>query len=94
MDKSTKKPLFVSREPEFSSKARMAIGTLDLKNVFISLLHSVLIVCEEQNLENPILIVCLDGLEAKATFTDSFGPGVELSHRDGFYQTRSFYFLN
>lgn len=57
----------------------------------ISLLQSVLVICEEKNLEKPVSIICLDGLSAKQIFEEDKGYGIEISHRDEIYTPKKFY---
>ena len=94
IDKETEKPLFMSKKADFFSKARMEIGSIKNKDVLITLLHSSLIVCEQNDRENPVLIICFDGLAVKPIYKEENGHGIEITHRDGIYQSRIFYFLN
>ena len=53
-----------------------------------------MIVCEEEDPENPIMIICLEGLSVKKMFEPTNGHGIEISHRDGIYPMKKFFFLN
>jgi hypothetical protein len=63
------------------------------KKVIISLLHSVILVREEKDMDSPISIVCMDGLSAKKIYEPcpSRGYGIEITHRDEIYQPKKFY---
>lgn len=42
----------------------------------------------------PYMLICLDGLIAKPLFEESNGYGIEISHREGIYESKRFYLLN
>lgn len=65
-----------------------------MKKVIVYLLNSVLIFCEETDLESPILIVCLEGLSVKDNFDKNLGDYIEITHRDDIYPVRKFYLIN
>lgn len=58
------------------------------------LLHSILIACEESNMEFPIMAVCLEGLAVRRIFEGEIGFGIEISHRDGVYREKKIFFKN
>ena len=57
----------------------------------MSLLNNIIIVCEESEQDSPIMIICLEGLVTKSIFDETFGYGIEISHRDGFYESKKFF---
>ena len=66
--------------------------TLELIHMYF--LDSTIIICKEIDPEHPIMIVCLDGLEVKRTFDKNKGFGIEISHRDGLYHSKTIYLKN
>lgn len=56
--------------------------------------HSILAVCETESLEQPIMIICLEGLAVRRIFEIEAGFGIEISHRDGVYRDKKFFFKN
>lgn len=58
------------------------------------LLHSILIATEEQHEDDPLEVICLDGLSVEKTFDSDNGYGILISHRDKYYNQKKFYFLN
>lgn len=76
-----------------TSKAKL-IKENKFKKVVIFLLNSILIFCEESQLETPVLIVCLEGLTVKDIFEEGHGYGIEIYHREDLYPTRKFFVVN
>lgn len=76
-----------------TSKARL-LKDNKMKKVVIFLLNSILIFCEESQLDTPVLIVCLEGLVVKDIFEEGNGYGVEIYHREDLYPTRKFFLVN
>ena len=62
--------------------------------VILFLLHSILVVCGVNDLEMPIMIICLDGLEVSKTYGADLGFGIKISHRNRVYPEKNFYFKN
>ena len=62
--------------------------------VHMYFLDSTIIICKETNTYHPIMIVCLDGLEVKRTFDKNKGFGIEITHRDGLYDSKTVYLKN
>lgn len=91
INRKTMKPRFLEKQFEFSSFANIYVNDVRPKKVIISLLNSVLLVCEEKDLSTPISIVCLDGLSTKKIFDEEKGNGIEITHRDEIYTAKRFY---
>lgn len=47
-----------------------------------------------ESLSHPLMIVCLEGLSVRRIFDDKAGFGIEVSHRDGVYHEKQFFFKN
>ena len=62
--------------------------------VKVRLLHSILVVEEEEEPQSVLQIICLDGLAVKKIYEVENGFGIEISHRDGIYEERRIFFLN
>lgn len=67
IDLRTKKPKYLISNCEKTSDGKTVLNT-SLINVKILLLHSILIVCEESNMEFPVMAVCLEGLAVRRIF--------------------------
>ena len=53
--------------------------------VRLFLQHSILVVCAQGAEEQPLLVVCLEGLAVRRIYEIETGFGIEISHRDGVY---------
>jgi hypothetical protein len=62
--------------------------------IHMYLLDSTIIICKENDTLQPIMIVCLDGLEVKRCFDKNKGFGISITHRDGEYQNKTIYLKN
>lgn len=71
----------------------MEIGN-SLQTIHLYLLDSTIIICKENDLEQPVYIICLDGLEVKRTFDKGRGFAIEITHRDGLYPTKTIFLKN
>ena len=40
------------------------------------------------------MIICLQGLTVKKIFDPANGNGIQIYHRDGIYQGKTFFFIN
>ncbi len=50
--------------------------------------------CKLNDLEHPLIIICLDGLSVRRIFEETIGFGIEISHREGYYQDKKIFFDN
>jgi hypothetical protein len=62
--------------------------------VRLFLQHSILVICLVSELEQPIMVICLEGLAVRRIFEIETGFGIEISHRDGVYKDKKFFFKN
>lgn len=92
-DLRTSKPKYLTIECEKASDAKANIND-QLIPVRLFLQHSILAVCESQNLEQPLMVICLEGLAVRRIFEIETGFGIEVSHRDGVYRDKRFFFKN
>jgi hypothetical protein len=91
---TTHKPMYLCSKCEKVSEARATYEEHQLDKVKLYLHHSILAVCGAGNLEHPVLVVCLEGLAVKRIFEVEGGFGIEVSHRDGIYHEKKFFFKN
>lgn len=76
VDKLTNKPIFTNEKLEYSTKAQYYDSNGDCINVTLSLIHSILIVCNELSIIEPTMIICLEGLSANSIFDNRKGQGI------------------
>ena len=74
-----------------SSKGMVRIEG-QLLEVILMLQNSVLVVSPATALESPLFVLCLDGLSVRPIYEDDNFFGIEVNHKDGYYQANSIYF--